>query len=132
MDNFDDLLRRAMEAEQRTGDEDGDEDVNIPEEISELMGVLSMGNLVKLGRAAKDKQDVVIKELMKDLNTFCKMDEPSFHAHASFKISETAKKLHILNIIISSCAISSGSVIGGKEFNENKTLDMILKLNLMR
>lgn len=129
MDDFNELFRKAMETEQY-GDTDGDE--NVEEEINGIMGILGTGELLKLGKAAKDKMDDILKKLVKDLNECEKMSAPSFHSHATVKIQRAAEEIKILNIIILTCTISGLNSMSGKGRDTKDVLDTILKLNLLR
>lgn len=100
MDNFEDILRKAMEAEQHEDNEDVEQLAN------DFVGILSMGKMLQLGKAAKEKLDEVLNKLAKDLQECSKMKQPSFHAQATMLVQRAADEIKILNTIISACAIS--------------------------
>ena len=129
MDDFEDMLKKALEEEQRSGDMDGDD---ISGSINGILGIIGTGELLKLGNAAKAKMDEVLKNLTKELQECEKMSMPKFHAYATVKVQRAAEEIKILNAIISTSAICGVHSLTGKNDNTSEILDTILKLNMMR
>ena len=125
MDNFDDILRKAMEAEQQ-------DDKDARQLADDFIGILSMGKMMQLGHAAKDKLDEVFNKLTNDLQEYSKMDSPSYHAHATMAVKRAADEIKILNTIVSACAISGVDSVINKSEDMTKTLETILRTNTMR
>lgn len=127
MDDFEDMLKKAMEAEQHEDNADDMEDL-----AGSFVGTLSMGKMLQLGHAAKDKLDEVLIKLTTELQEYSKMKQPSFHAHATMAVRKAADEIKILNTIVSACAISGVDSVTKKSEDMKDTLNTILKINMMR
>ncbi len=133
MDNmdFDDILKKAMEAEMKDDPEDNVEDDYIG--LKNFIGIMGMGSLIKLSKAANDRMITVIRDLKKELAAL-KEDTTSNRVVIIRKIEEAAKTINVLNVIIASSAISGSATLSGSDSNEDaeKNLDMIIRFMLMR
>ena len=96
--NFEELLRKAIEASNASGDTDGDD--MVPEQFKQMMSILETGALIKLAKSARDKMGKVISDLISDLNACDQKNLAGFHAHAFNKIERAARTLKILNLIM--------------------------------
>ena len=129
--DFDDFLKKAMESEMENDTEDDDKKA-FESGLKGMMGLIGMGSLVKLSKAANDRLITVIKELKKDFSTL-KEETVSGRSELTRKIERTAKIIDVLNVIISASAITGSAALGGSDSDKDmeKSLDMIIHFMLM-
>lgn len=129
MDDFEDMLKKAMEAE--TQEIPSIEDMKNNPEVSALLSVVEMGSLLRLGKAAQERSTKIVENLADELATLRdKADESFFRTSGTMKIEKAAKSLRVLHTIITAASIMGVSAIGGKntEGHVEQNLDMILNL----
>ena len=130
--NFDDILKKAMEAEMKDDPEDNTGEYD-DMGLKNFIGIMGMGSLIKLSKAANDRMITVIKDLKKELSVL-KEDTTSNRVVIIRKIEEAAKTINVLNVIIASAAISGSATLSGSDSNEDaeKSLDTIIHFMLLR
>ena len=131
--NFDDILKKAMEAEMKDDSKDDEKEKDDEIGFKSFMGIVGMGSLIKLSKAANDRMVTVIKDLKKELS-IVKEESTTGRVAIIRKIEETSKTINVLNTIIAAAAISGSATLGGSDSDEDieKSLDIIIRFMLMR
>ena len=129
--NFDDILKKAMEAEMKS---DTEEETKFEySNMKNVVDIISMGPLIKLSKAANERMVTVIKELKDDLNKI-NVESTAGRATLAAKITKTAKTIDVLNVLIATAAITGSATLGGLDSDKDmgKSLDTIIQLMLLR
>lgn len=128
MNDMSEFLKKAMESEMNVEDSEKEMPDNIEfGSIKKLASVLSSGKMVKIGRTAMDTKEKMIDELVNYLSNLDKTDKASWHAHASVKIQSVAKKLAILETILSTMTLTCMA----SEDQYKDAINTIIQLNCM-
>ena len=142
MDNmdFNEMLRKAMEAEQNveesekeTHDESMDENdffSDAPDSVKKLVSLMGSKTMIELAKNARDRINQTILDLIEDLNKLKTLEKPTFNARACSKINEASKKLNILNMLLSTGVLSSMGSFSDTDIG--KTIDTIIAINTNR
>ena len=106
--DLDDFLKKAMEEEMREDDSDGKSNADISKEVADsVLGILSMGKILTLSRAAIEYKKKLLKDLMECFNNADPKDEARWIASLSSKVLITSKKISVLDVIISTGVFSN-------------------------
>lgn len=128
MNDMSEFLKKAMESEMNVEDSEKEMPDNIEfGSIKKLASVLSSGKMVKIGRTAMDTKEKMIDELVNYLSNLDKTDKASWHAHASVKIQSVAKKLVILETILSTMTLTCMA----SEDQYKDAINTVIQLNCM-
>ena len=104
--DMNEFLKKAMEEEMHVDQDDSKSEFDL-EKAKKSLSFLSGMKMVCLGRAAIDEKIKIINKLNEELNSMSKDDIATYTAKASVKIQSAAKKMGILDILISSSTISA-------------------------
>ena len=118
-----DFLKKAMEEEM--SEEETTESTDHEETAKQTINMLSAFKMVKLGKAAVEERTKIIDELTNVLSKIDRTDKAAWHAKATVKIQQAAKKLSTLDIIISTMTIGGFST----EDQYSDILNTIIQLN---
>ena len=129
MNDMSEFLKKAMESEMNVEDSEKEMPDGIEEfgSIKKLASVLSSGKMVKIGRTAMDTKEKMIDDLVNYLSNLDKTDKASWHAHASVKIQSVAKKLVILETILSTMTLTCVA----SEDQYKDAINTVIRLNCM-
>lgn len=142
MDNmdFNEMLRKAMEAEQNveesekeTHDESMDENdifSDAPDSVKKMFSLMGSKTMIELAKNARDRISQIILDLIEDLNKLKNLDKPIFAARACIKINAASKKLNVLNMLLSTGVLSSMGSFSDTDID--KTIDKIIEMNIDR
>ncbi len=118
--DFEEMLKKQLEASDTDGDVDDEQ-----EAMKYITGILSLGSMVELGKAARNRIEKVIKDLKKDIS------KNISSAMASIKIQNAAKELKILYIILSATTFTGVTAISGSEKSMDDVIEDIVRLGTM-
>ena len=136
--DFEELLKKALEEQEdlsadKAENEESENEMD-PEEKENLeraLDILKMGTMMELGKVAQDRTILIIDNLISDLNALNRSSKASYVAAASVKIRKAERELDILRTIVSTSTIAGGAKLTGLESDNNKILDLIMKLGSM-
>lgn len=139
-ENFENFLKQALAGEFTAEEKEApapepertmSEDQLFSEGLKKTIGIMEMGAMVKLGKAAQKKLDETITNLINELNALDKKaNKAMWQASSVVKITKAAEKITILNVILSATAISGTANIAG-ETDFDDVLNTIVRVNQM-
>lgn len=113
MDDFDELLRRAMEAETR---EDFDKEEGMSEEdLNKIFDRMSVYGVIQVGSKSREKMRDAVEELQKELKDLDVKSSATSLAKAIAVIRKSAKEIEVLNTIMVTSSLSAMAMHGGKD-----------------
>ena len=113
MDDFDELLRRAMEAETR---EDFAKDGQITEEDFEKMFErVSAYGMIQVGSKSREKMREAVIKLQNELKNIDVEKDSASLAKAVSTIRLTAREIEVLHTIMTSASLSMMAMHSGKD-----------------
>ena len=113
MDDFDELLRRAMEAETRDDFEKA-EDVS-EEEFSKMIDRIGVYGVIQVGSKSREKMRDAVEKLQKELKDLDVKNSTTSLAKAIAVIRKSAKEIEVLNTIMVTSSLSAMAMHGGKD-----------------
>ena len=115
--NFEDLLKKAFD------NKAPEEENTMPDSMKAIVNFIEKGSLIKLAKAAREKMDEIIDQLVKDVDKTGKLPYDDTPVRCR-KVIDTAKKLEILHTIV----MAAGVVGISSEDAYDENVDMIIKL----
>ena len=130
--DLNEFLKKAMEEEMRTDDEDAGEKMEfISEEednsIKGMLNIMSSGKLITMGKVAIDEKEKVVNDLADYLAKMDRSDRARYISRAATRIELAGKKLDILDTMVAAATMCSTA----ENDDMRKTVRAILGLRSM-
>lgn len=116
MDDFDELLRRAMEAEAKDGsDEFSTDDPLTGEVFSRMIDRMGSYGIAHIGSESRKKMQDAVEELQKELKDLDVRSSTTALAKAVARIRKSAKEIEVLNTIMASSSLVAMAMHTGND-----------------
>lgn len=122
MDDFDELLRRAMEAEIK----DDSAEAVTEEEFEKIVDRMGSYGVVRIGSESRKKMQDAVEELQKELKDLDVRNSTASLAKAVARIRKSAKEIEVLNIIMASSSLSAMALHTGNDIAS--AIDTVAKI----
>lgn len=122
MDDFDELLRRAMEAEIK----DDSAEAVTEEEFEKIVDRMGSYGVIRIGSESRKKMQDAVEELQKELKDLDVRSSTTSLAKAVARIRKSAKEIEVLNTIMASSSLSAMALHTGNDIAS--AIDTVVKM----
>lgn len=130
MDDFDELLRRAMEAETKNESDESSTDDPLTEEVfSRMIDRMGSYGIVRIGSESRKKMQDAVEELQKELKDLDVRNSAASLAKAVARIRKSAKEIEVLHTIIASSSLSAIALHTGNDVES--AIETVVKMMIL-